>query len=159
MGSSSACQAAAAVLFFLTPALRAQETPNEMGVGIYAGVPSGITLKHLIDERNALAAAFGLQGSNLDFHADALIHFRDLPNQPSRGKLSPYLGLGLKVKGEHEMLYGVRFVGGLAYTLTSKSLEFFAEVAPALRVAPGLGSCFDGGAGVRYYFRPLGSGG
>jgi hypothetical protein len=39
----------------------------------------------------------------------------------------------------------------------SKSLEFFAEIAPVLRVSPGVGSCLDGGAGVRYYFRPLGS--
>ncbi|MBI5239314.1 MAG: hypothetical protein HY926_02495 [Elusimicrobia bacterium] len=150
--------AAAFLLLFGAAVCRAQESPNELGVGVYAGVPLGITLKHLIDERRAAAAAFGLQGSNLDFHADALTHFRNLGRQPSRGKVSPYLGLGLKIKGEHDILYGVRFLGGAAYALPEKSLEFFAEVAPFLRVAPGLGSGFDGGAGVRYYFRPLGSG-
>ena len=52
--------AAAGLLSLLAPAVcRAQEAANEMGVGIYAGVPFGITLKHLIDGRHAVDAAFG----------------------------------------------------------------------------------------------------
>ncbi|MBI5239881.1 MAG: hypothetical protein HY926_05375 [Elusimicrobia bacterium] len=137
----------------LRPALcRAQEEPNQLGVGAYIGTPFGFSAKYLIDKRNAVDLAFGAQGGDLDFHFDVLTHFRDLPKQPPKGKLAPYVGLGLKVKDEREALWGMRFLGGCAYLIKDTPLEAFAEIAPVLRLAPSVGSNLDGGVGLRYYF-------
>ncbi|MCX5797908.1 MAG: hypothetical protein NTY77_20650 [Elusimicrobia bacterium] len=137
----------------LAPAVcRAQEEANQIGVGAYIGTPFGFSAKYLIDKRNAVDLALGEQGGSLDFHFDVLTHFRDLPKQPPKGKLAPYLGLGLKIKDEDETLIGMRFLGGVAYIIEKTPLEVFAEIAPVLRMAPSLGSNLDGGVGLRYYF-------
>ena len=67
----------------------AQEEPQQLGVGAYIGVPLGFTAKYLFDRRNAADFAVGVQGSNVDFHADVLTHFRDFSMQPAAGKLAP----------------------------------------------------------------------
>ncbi|MBI5241335.1 MAG: hypothetical protein HY926_12755 [Elusimicrobia bacterium] len=132
----------------------AQEQPGQIGVGAYIGTPFGFSAKYLIDRRNAVDAAFGVQDGDLDMHLDFLTHFRDMSHQPPQGRLAPYLGLGLKVKDEPDALFGIRFLGGLSYAFPKAPLEAFAEIAPVLRMAPSLGSGVDGGVGLRYYFGP-----
>jgi hypothetical protein len=137
----------------LAPALcRAQEEPSQLGVGAYIGTPFGFSAKYLIDKRFAADLAFGVQGGDFDIHADMLVHFRELPKQPPKGKFAPYVGLGFKIKDESEALFGMRFVGGTSYLIQGTPLEAFAEIAPVLRFAPSLGSNLDGGVGLRYYF-------
>jgi hypothetical protein len=140
-------------LLLLSPAVcRAQEEPGQLGLGAYLGVPFGLSAKYLLDHRNAVDLAFGAQGGNIDFHADVMTHFRDLPKQPPQGKIVPYVGLGFKVEGQGQTLFGIRFLGGVAYLIQNTPLEAFAEIAPVLRLAPSAGSNFDGGVGLRYYF-------
>ena len=130
----------------------AQEEPNSLGVGAYIGTPFGFSAKYLIDKRLAADLAFGVQGGDFDIHADMLVHFRELPKQPPKGKFAPYVGLGFKIKDESEALFGMRFVGGTSYLIQGTPLEAFAEIAPVLRLSPSLGSNLDGGVGLRYYF-------
>jgi hypothetical protein len=149
------CLRAAALLalvFWLIAPAGAQEEPQQLGVGAYIGVPFGFTAKYLIDRRNAADFAVGIQGGNLDFHADVLTHFRGFPQQPPVGKLAPYLGAGFKIEGQGQILFGIRFVGGAAYLIKDTPLEAFAEIAPVLRLSPSEGGNLDGGVGLRYYF-------
>ncbi len=139
-------------LSLLSIPAQAQEDKGQLGVGAYIGTPFGFTAKYILDHSNALDLALGAQGSNFDMHADALTHFRDFSYQPPMGKLVPYLGLGLKIEDQDESLFGIRFVGGLAYLVKDTPLEVFAEVVPVLRLAPSLGDNLDGGVGLRYYF-------
>jgi hypothetical protein len=60
--------------------------------------------------------------------------------------------LGFKVEGQSEVLFGFRFVGGVAYLIENTPLEAFAEIVPVLRLAPSQGANLDGGVGLRYYF-------
>jgi len=100
----------------------------------------------------AVDFAIGVHNKDLDGHADVLIHLSNLLPQPRKGGIPLYLGVGLKGKDEPRDLYGIRFLGGLAYHFPNHPLEVFAEVAPVWRIAPGFGSEVDGGVGVRYYF-------
>jgi len=140
------------LILLLPVAGRAQEEPGSLGIGAYIGVPFGLSAKYLIDRRTAVDMAFGAQGGNIDAHVDALVHFREFPRQPPKGKLAPYLGMGAKIKAESDTLFGIRFVGGAAYLIKDTPLEVFAELAPVLRLAPSVGSNLDGGVGLRYYF-------
>jgi hypothetical protein len=138
--------------FLLASSLRAQEEPGQLGIGIYLGTPFGFSAKYLLDHRNAFDLAIGAQGNNVDVHVDFLTHFRGFSPQPPAGKLAPYLGLGFKAEDQSEALFGIRFVGGVAYLVKDTPLEAFAEIVPVLRMAPSLGSNLDGGVGLRYYF-------
>lgn len=132
--------------------LTAQRSRGDAGLGVYVGVPFGVTGKYFLDRDLAAAAALGVQGDGFDAHVDLLTHLRDLFPSPRKGGLPAHLGLGLKIKDDRETLFGLRFVGGFAYLPTGHPLEFFAEIAPVLRLAPSTGSNFDGGVGLRYYF-------
>lgn len=140
------------ILAGIVAPVAAQDKPGEFGIGFIAGTPLGFSGKYLLSKRNAVDAALGVQGGDLDAHFDFLTHFRDVGRQPAYGKLAPYLGLGMKIKDEHDMLFGFRFVGGLSYAIHKSPLEVFAELAPVLRIEPDTGSNLDGGVGLRYYF-------
>jgi hypothetical protein len=137
---------------FLAASLRAQEAPGQLGLGLYIGTPFGFSAKYLIDRRNAVDFAIGAQGDNLDLHADLLTHFRGFSPQPSLGRLAPYLGLGFKIADQSDVLFGIRYVGGVACLMRNTPVEVFAEIVPVLRLTPSLGSNLDGGVGLRYYF-------
>jgi len=131
----------------------AQEKPGQIGAGIYLGIPFGFTAKYLMTRDAAVDMALGIQGSNFDGHADILTHFRDLPNQPVQGTIAPYIGAGIKLEDQAQILFGFRLVGGVSY-IPSKTtpIEIFGELAPVLRVSPSTGTNLDGGVGLRYYF-------
>lgn len=151
--------AAALLLASVAPAPgSAQEAPGELGLGVYIGTPFGFSGKYLLDRDNAVDVALGAQGSHLDVHGDFLTHFRELLPQPKQGRFAPYIGLGLKLENKDDAVFGIRFLGGLAYSFgPSAPLELFAELAPVLRLAPSTGSNLDGGVGLRYYFGGGGS--
>ncbi|MBI3507615.1 MAG: hypothetical protein HY059_22495 [Proteobacteria bacterium] len=130
-----------------------QESPNAVGVGVNIGVPFGLSAKYNFDSIYSADFALGAQGDSMDIHGDFLIHLRDLWPNPPQGKLPLYIGMGMKIKDESEMLFGIRFVAGLAYLLPRHPIELFVEAAPVLRLAPSTGSNFDAGCGLRYFFR------
>ena len=142
--------AAAALLLAGLPA-RA-ETPR-VGVGVIAGVPFGATGKVWFDDRRAVQTHIGVSDGDLVWDADYLLHFDNiLPRKKPDARLPLYAGLGFKYKAERETFAGIRFVGGLAAFNSKHGLEFFAEVAPVLRLAPRSGGALDGGVGLRKYF-------
>ena len=86
-------------------------------------------------------------------NADFLRNFDSvLPRKLPSYRMPLYAGLGLKLKTEHDTFVGIRFVGGVSMFHSKKPIEFFAEVAPVLRLAPNEGGAFDGAVGIRRYF-------
>lgn len=125
---------------------------GKLGAGVILGVPFGATAKYWLSDRHTVQSALGVSDGDLTVSADVLRNFNDLLPRKRAGRLPVYVGLGLKYKAERKTFLGLRFVGGVSLFQTKKSLEFFAEVAPVLRLAPNEGAAFDGGVGVRRYF-------
>ncbi|MDE2290760.1 MAG: hypothetical protein KGL53_01650 [Elusimicrobia bacterium] len=139
-------------LVLAAPAAFAQEAPRQLGVGVVLGTPFGVTAKYNVNELVSADLALGAQGSNFDTNFDALLNLRNFQYQPPKGRVTPYLGVGMKIEDQDETLWGIRFVAGASYKLPSAPLELFAEVAPVLRAEPSVGGNFDGGVGARWYF-------
>jgi hypothetical protein len=141
-----------AVLLGAACAARAAEIPK-LGAGVVLGVPFGVTAKYWIDTRYAVQSHLGVSDGNFTMDADLLKNFDQiLPRKVPGYRMPLYAGLGLKFKTETDAFVGIRFVGGVSMFHSTKPIEFFAEVAPVLRLAPSEGGTFDGAVGVRRYF-------
>ena len=149
-------------LLFLSLLIAASAAPawagqsGKLGAGVILGVPFGASAKYWVDERYAAQAAMGVSDGNFVFSSDYLLHFDDVLPKRRAGRLPLYAGVGIKVKSEKPTFFGLRFIGGVSLFHSEKPLEFFAEVAPVLRLAPSEGAAFDGGVGLRYYFKSIG---
>lgn len=143
---------AAALAGAAVPAGAAAAEPR-FGAGAVLGVPFGVTAKYALDGRYAVQSHAGVSEGNFSMNADFLRNFEDvLPRKVASSRIPVYAGLGLKVKTERETFAGIRFVGGVSMFHSSRRYEFFAEVAPVLRLAPSEGSAFDGAFGMRRWF-------
>ncbi|MBI4060157.1 MAG: hypothetical protein HY403_01875 [Elusimicrobia bacterium] len=137
---------------FAAADVRAAEIPK-LGGGVALGVPFGATAKYWFDSRRAVQSHLGVSDGDLTFDADVLRNFDQiLPRKRPGTRMPLYAGLGVKFKAEAETFVGIRFVGGVSMFHSVKPIEFFAEVAPVLRLSPSEGGTFDGAVGVRRYF-------
>lgn len=145
-------QALWVLLLAAAPQAGAAEIPK-LGAGVVLGVPFGATAKYWFDPRYAVQSHLGVSDGNLVIDADFLRNFDSvLPRRIPGSRMPLYAGLGLKFKTEKETFVGIRFVGGVSMFHSKKPIEFFAEVAPVLRIAPREGGTFDGAVGIRRYF-------
>lgn len=125
----------------------------KFGAGVVLGVPFGVTAKCWLDSRYAVQSHLGVSDGDLTVNADFLKNFNQiLPRKVPGTRMPLYAGLGLKFKAERDAFVGIRFVGGVSMFHSKKPIEFFAEVAPVLRLAPREGGAFDGAVGFRRYF-------
>lgn len=147
-------------VLFCTPALNAQTSSGDLGIGFILGEPTGLSAKMWTGGNNALDAGLSWSfGSNsaLHFHADYLIHRFDLIHVDS-GRLPFYYGIGGRVRlqenalGESRNRIGVRIPVGLSYDFPNDPLEVFFEIVPVLDLAPSTNFGGGGGIGMRYYF-------
>ena len=152
LGLSVGAEAATAVPMSAIPTPARATQLGKLGVGVILGVPFGATAKYWLDDRDAVQSALGVFDGDLTLSADFLRNFDDVLPRKRPGRLPLYVGAGLKFKAEKRTFVGMRFVGGVSFFRTKRQLEFFAEVAPVLRLAPNQGAAFDGGVGVRRYF-------
>jgi hypothetical protein len=163
---------AVAVYLAETPALRADAAsadfnrmpldtpvarPGSFGIGLIAGEPTGLTLKYWFTDRMAmdLGAGWSFAGEDsLQLSGDWLYHVFDLVHV-DHGELPFYVGLGgrLKFSDNGDTRVGVRLPIGMAYEFEDVPLELFAEVAPVIDVAPATQLKWNGGIGIRYFFR------
>lgn len=138
---------------FLAAALPAAAANEKFGVGPVLGVPFGVTAKYWVDDVYAVQSHLGVSDGDLTVNADLLKNFNEaLPRRRPGTRMPLYAGLGLKLKSESSTFVGIRFVGGISMFHSKKPYEFFAEVAPVLRVSPSEGGAFDGAVGFRRYF-------
>jgi len=122
---------------------------EDLGIGIQLGQPMGVTGKYWLSSTTAVDAAAGYHfNSNFDIHADFLWHSFSSFNV-SDGRMPFYLGLGGRVFGGNDSQFGIRLPLGVSYLFPSQPLEAFAEIAPVVKIAPGIGADIDGAVGLR----------
>jgi hypothetical protein len=127
------------------------------GVGAMVGEPMGVTAKVWLSDKLAVDGGLGwsfVDPDGCQLHGDVLFHKFDLLRADTRD-LPLYVGVGGRVKfPEHgDNRAGIRVPVGIAYLMPQQRLEFYAEVAPVLDVAPTTTLEWNGGIGIRYYFK------
>ncbi len=143
----------------LTNAFLAASPINQkgsVGVGALLGEPMGVTVKYWLSDTMAVDGGLGwsfVDPDGTQLHGDVLFHKFDLLRSDTRD-LPLYVGVGGRVKFvEHgDNRAGIRVPLGASYLLPSQHLEFFAEVAPILDLAPSTTLEWNGGVGIRFYF-------
>jgi hypothetical protein len=128
---------------------------EDLGVGMQLGQPMGVTAKYWLSSTTAIDGFAGYHfNSNFDIHADYLWHsFSSF--SVSEGRMPFYLGLGGRIFGGDDSQFGIRLPLGLSYLFPSQPLEAFAEIAPVVKIAPGIGADVDGAVGIRLYLNYL----
>jgi len=127
------------------------------GAGVILGQPTGFTIKYWLAEKTAfdVGAAWSFESNGyFNLYGDFLYHKFDLI-PIDRGELPLYFGVGARVAiPDHgSTLAGVRIPVGIAYEIPDMPLEVFAEVVPIVDFAPSTDLHWNGGVGVRYFFR------
>jgi len=152
-----AADEAAALTQSSSPGSPAESYVEKLGAGITVGEPIGASLKYWFNERLAIDGAVGWSShdnTDLYVHSDVLWHNFDLI-PVSHGSLPVYFGAGGLVRirdDNHDNQFGVRVPVGLSYMFENTPVDVFAELGPALDVAPHVRGEITGGVGIRYWF-------
>lgn len=132
---------------------------GDLMLGLIVGSPTGVSGKYWTSKRGAVDAALGFPFDSdvrFNFHTDYLYHFPISANVP--GTLPFYVGAGARLRAldkensNDNADFGIRVPLGLEFIPSSVPLEFFAEIAPVIVIAPRGDVNLDGGAGIRYKF-------
>lgn len=135
----------------------ATDTDHRLGVGLILGEPIGASVKYWLNEQMAVDGALGFSTHNHSpfyVHADLLWHKFDLI-EVSEGKLPVYFGVGGLLRfrdGGRSNDAGIRVPVGVDYLFDNLPVDVFAEIGPALDVAPDVHGEITGGIGVRFWF-------
>jgi hypothetical protein len=134
--------------------------PNGFGIGVILGEPTGLSLKHWLDDEQAIdaAAAWSFSGRNsFQFHADYLFHRYDLLDSVGASDEFPvYYGVGGRLKAKDDddhVVFGVRIPLGITYLFAEAPFDIFAEVVPVLDLAPDVDVHLNAAIGFRFYIR------
>ncbi|MDD2195551.1 MAG: hypothetical protein PHE03_06200 [Bacteroidales bacterium] len=138
----------------------AQQT-YKTGLGLKGGYPSGVTVKHFLDNRSAVEgiASFGWGG----FGITGLYQFHNpIPDLPG---LSWYYGGGAHLaianddddddnpwRGE-ELTLGIDGVIGLEYVFAEAPISIGIDILPVLNIIQKPGVWFNSGIAIRYTFK------
>lgn len=144
------------LLIILVAFCSAAGTAQEgFGIGIILGEPTGISFKNWLSPNHAIdgAAAWSFEGHDaFHLHVDYLFHHDNLAKVEG-GKLLFYYGIGGRLKMQDRSRLGVRIPFGAAYLLRASPLDFFLEIVPIMDLAPETELEFNGGFGIRLYFK------
>ncbi len=154
----------------------AQSAQHRFGLGIHLGDPNAVTAKYWFDRYNGLQFMLGYKSSyyhwNGYYYADyggplLAVDWTSqfLQWEPRRGKvhmgIHAGIGGGLGWGGCWYDYYGVRRCDpvavlraplGFDVSFPKPRIEVYAELVPALSLAPGFGPALMGGLGARFYF-------
>ena len=135
----------------------ADDYVGRLGAGVIIGEPTGASLKYWLNDRLAVDGAFGWSfHDNSDFymHGDVLWHNFDLI-PVSHGRLPVYFGVGGLVRfrdDNNDNQVGIRIPIGVDYMPDGAPIDIFAEIGPAIDIAPDVEGEITGGVGIRYWF-------
>lgn len=130
---------------------------GRLGAGIILGEPIGASVKYFFKDTFAIDGAAGWSDrdhAGLYVHSDVLWHNYDLL-PVSRGRLPVYFGVGGLVRFRHDGFdnqVGVRVPVGIEYLFDDIPVDIFAEIGPAIDVAPDVRGEITGGIGARFWF-------
>lgn len=129
---------------------------NRFGVGVMAGVPTGINSRIYFSEMNALdvGVGFAFAGKNEKAH----LYFDHVWNNKNPlhddSPFSIFYGIGGRVKtfdiGDNS--FAARIIGGVNLNPQDSRFEFFLEAVPTIEAIPNSKFDFDGAVGLRYFF-------
>ncbi len=144
------------IVIFLSITITNFAQPAETGVGLMIGSPSGISVKHWLNKKNALGAGLGfsfINDSRLYLNIDYLYHLYD--QFESEEEIPFYYGFGIRLltKEKKEGIFGIRGVAGLNWFPKNKPFDLFFEIAPVFELIPETAMNLDASIGFRYYFR------
>jgi hypothetical protein len=129
---------------------------RNLGLGILAGEPSGISAKFWIAPSRAIDGAIAWSTgthNDINLYFDYLMHnFTALES-----KMTIYYGFGARLKYEtvnddKDSRIGIRLPLGLSYLFPTAPCDVFLEVVPILDLIPNSDFDINVGIGVRYYF-------
>ncbi len=130
---------------------------RKFGVGVTFGEPIGADLKYWFNDTMAIDGAIGWSShddTDLYLHSDVLWHdFHLIP--VSQGQMPLYFGVGALARfrsDNQDNQVGIRVPVGVSYMFDNAPVDIFAEIAPALDVAPFTRGEVTGGVGIRYWF-------
>lgn len=130
---------------------------GRFGAGMTLGEPIGPSLKYFFSDALAIDGAFGWSlhdHSNFYLQSDLLWHNFDLI-PVSQGRMGVYFGGGALLRfrnsGEDDQ-FGIRAPVGVTHQFDNVPVDIFAEVGPALDLAPSVRGEVTGGLGVRFWF-------
>jgi hypothetical protein len=128
---------------------------DDLGVGFALGQPMGATAKYWLSPTIAVDGAMGYHfNGNFDAHGDYLWHsFSSF--YVASGRLPFYIGVGGRVLLGDDSQFGLRVPLGISYLFPNDPVEGFAELAPVVKLAKGVGADIDGVVGVRVYINYL----
>lgn len=151
--------AAAAAISTALASTATARTQDGLGLGIIVGEPTGISIKKWIDNKHAIDGAIAIslaEDDSFQLHADYLIHNTESSLNPPelKGSAPWYYGVGGRLRtNDGDTHLGVRVPLGITYLFADAPVDFFAEVAPVLDIAPEVSLGLNGALGLRYYFK------
>jgi len=141
-------------IFIATNALAIER--KNIGLGVMAGDPTGITAKYMFDNYSGIDAAIGWKTSgDSEFYisSDYLFHIYDLIKVPER--IFPlYFGGGFRFidRDKKDNKFGIRIPVGVEYLFLNNSLGAFVELVPILDLKPDTEFELEFGIGIRFFF-------
>lgn len=130
---------------------------GKFGAGITFGEPIGADVKYWLNETMAIDGALGWSfhdNTDVYLHSDVLWHNFHLVPVP-QGQLPVYFGVGALARfrnSDEANQVGIRAPIGISYMFENVPVDIFAEIAPAIDVAPYVRGEITGGIGIRYWF-------
>ncbi len=130
---------------------------GDVGLGIIAGEPTGLSLKTWVGDREAVDAAVGWSLGDEGWfygHCDYLHHRYDLDPEEFAGSVPYYFGVGCRIllRDGGDSKLGFRIPVGLDYIFRDSRFDVFMEVAPILNLVPETEFDWSGGVGARFWF-------
>lgn len=144
---------AVAALVLSAPLSGHAKQGGDVGLGIVAGNPAGISAKIWTGQRNAIDIIAGMDfyHDRISLNADYVWHEFDI-FRVSRGQMPLYYGMGLWTSVSNDPAMGARGVVGIEYLFPSAPLDVFLELGPSVAILPGTGFGLDAGLGMRFFF-------
>lgn len=141
---------AALLAAFALPA-RAERT-GDLGVGLQAGSPMGVTAKWWYNDAFAVDGGIGYGNAGV-FYTDLSFNFWNLGKLPWNGKTNLYVAAGPRIATDDGGQFAIRSLAGVGFWPAGSPVEWFAEIGPTFKVTPDHETGIDGAVGFRYYFR------
>lgn len=139
----------------MTTLAQAQDADRDVGIGLMAGEPTGLTLKSWLGDTNAFDVGLAWSLGRYDavtIHADYLWHNFGIFDELDSGTMPVYYGIGGRViLADDDAVIGARIPVGLNYLFEESPIGLFLEVAPIVNLAPDTDFDVDGVIGIRFY--------
>jgi hypothetical protein len=133
----------------------------EYAVGAMVGDPIGFSGRMSLNDQNSVDAAVAVSGGTyrgLQLHSTFLFDKFQSWEMAKEGPMNLYLGIGARMifindgKYDGDVAFGPRAPVGMTYMWADPKVEFFAEAALILDVAPKVDADLDIAAGARFRF-------